>query len=274
MGICNCTGWMHQIYYIEFVVNLGFEHATGLVTGFFAQATKIYTGDFIVIFRVKSMLMTSLIFLIFGITGTVFADSTHCSHLLAAGDGIKISVYPETTHFLNGIYKISDSGQIDLPIVGCVNVMTKPLSEIESDLKNRYLEYINYPNIKLTPQIRIAVVGGFHTPGLYWVHPFDGVWDVIKSAGGTIRSDGIEKIKWIHNGTIVAQPITKAFQSGQSLTGMGFTSGDQIVLTPKVERTEMEVFLQDVLPILGFAVSTLSATASLYLTYSLYQQTR
>jgi protein involved in polysaccharide export with SLBB domain len=222
----------------------------------------------------RTMIAIGLFPLLFVAAGPVFADSTHCSFRLAAGDGLKISLYPDTAHFLKGVYKISDSGYVDLPVIGCINVIARPLSEIENDLNKRYIEYLNRPAIRLTPQIRVAVLGGFRNPGLFWVHPFDGIWDVVRIAGGPLRSDGIAKMQWIHNGVATDTLIAAAFRSGEPLTAMGFKSGDQLVLTLRPERRRIDVFIEDALPIFGLVVTALSSTASLYLTYILYDQRR
>lgn len=198
-------------------------------------------------------------------------DNQCCNYDLKPGDGIKISIYPNTDHFINGIYKISSEGYADLPIVGCVKVTDRPCDELNTDLKKRYIDYLNFPNIQITPQIRVATVGGFRTPGLYWAHPFDGLWDVVQNAGGPVRSDGIEKIKWVRSGEELSDTLIKSFEKGESLTEMGFKSGDQLTLTIVPERRGIDVFLHDVVPVFSFVLSTLATSASLYLAYSAYQ---
>lgn len=198
-------------------------------------------------------------------------NSQCCNYDLKPGDGIKISVYPDTDHFINGIYKISSAGYADLPIIGCIKVTDRPCEELNSELKKKYIDYLNFPNIQITPQIRVATIGGFRSPGLYWVHPYDGLWEVVKNAGGPVRSDGIEKIKWVRSGEELSDTLFKSFEKGESLTEMGFKSGDQLTLTATPERRGIDVFLHDVVPVFSFVLSTLATSASLYLAYSAYQ---
>lgn len=211
--------------------------------------------------------------LFFLFTSVVFSEKNMkcCNYNLIPGDGIKISVYPDTDHFINGTYKISTDGYADLPIIGCIKVTNRSCEDLNQDLKKRYIDYLNFPNIQITPQIRVATVGGFRAPGLYWAHPYDGLWEVIQNAGGPVRSDGIEKIKWMRSGSEVSDTLLNSFENGQSLTEMGFKSGDQLTLTADPERRGVDVFLHDVVPVFSFILSTLATSASLYLAYSAFQ---
>ena len=38
------------------------------------------------------------------------------------GDAFRIVVFPDTAHFLNGVYHIDDSGKVFLPVVGTMKV--------------------------------------------------------------------------------------------------------------------------------------------------------
>lgn len=222
-------------------------------------------------FNIRNSFLLLLLSTLF--IGNLFSEDIKCcNYKLIPGDGIKISVYPDTTHFINGIFKISSDGYVDLPIIGCIKVTDRSCEELNADLKKRYIDYLNFPNIQITPQIRVTTIGGFRAPGLYWVHPYDGLWDVIQTAGGPARSDGIEKLKWVRSGEeLKKDSLIQSFQSGESLTEMGFRSGDQLTLTSNPERRGIEVFLQDVVPILSFVLSSVATTASLYMAYSVYE---
>lgn len=211
------------------------------------------------------------IFSILTLISNIYSEENSCiDYKLTPGDGIKISVYPDTDHFINGIYKISSKGYADLPIIGKFKVTEKTCEELNTDLKKRYIDYLKFPNIQITPQVRVTTVGGFRAPGLYWIHPYDGIWEVVQNSGGPIRSDGIEKIKWVRSGEDMGDSLVHAFESGISLTDMGFKSGDQLTLTTRAERRGIDVFLQDVLPVISFILSSVSTTASLYMAYSVW----
>src|SRR5512133_1770632 len=103
------------------------------------------------------------------------------------GEAIKISVYPDSTIFLNGFYHIDNEYRIDLPILGLVSLRNRSRADFISLLKKEYSDYLRYPNINVTPYMRVSFFGGFYRPGLYWVEPRSTLWDAVQMAGGVAR---------------------------------------------------------------------------------------
>jgi len=187
---------------------------------------------------------------------------------ISPGNGIQLTVFPDTSGFPNGIYQINDHGCVQFPIIGEVNVKTISLIELQEIVKKAYTPYLNYPNIEIKPVIRVSLLGGFYQPGLYWVEPTASLWDLVKLGGGTIREDGVNKIKWIRESKQLSQNIPMLYQSGQSLATIGFKSGDQIRVTTRPKETFGDIFLTRILPILSFTLTTVTSAATTYLLFN------
>jgi len=185
------------------------------------------------------------------------------------GEAIKISVYPDSALFLNGFYHIDNEYNVNLPILGLVSLRNRSREDFINLLKKEYSDYLRFPNINVTPYMRVSFFGGFYRPGLYWIEPRSTLWDAVQMAGGVAREDGLKKLRWERNGTIVSDNVIAPFQSGISLTNMGFKSGDQLCVTVKPKVVFWDVFRQDIMPVLTFTLSTAMTALTAYQTYRL-----
>jgi protein involved in polysaccharide export with SLBB domain len=186
------------------------------------------------------------------------------------GNALSITVYPDTASFLNGIYRIDDNGYTDLPIIGLVQVTSQEPAALEKLLAQKYIDYLARPNIQVRPLIRVALQGGFRNPGLFWADPRENLWSLVARGGGTLREDGIKKIHWERDSGIVSKKIVADFQSGLSLTALGFRSGDQLWVTSRPKQVFWDVFRADVLPVLSIILSATSTAATAYFSYQAY----
>ena len=191
-----------------------------------------------------------------------------------AGDALKLSVYPDTTAFPNGVYLIDGEGYIDLPVIGYIKVTDKNVEELTELLKQTYLPFMRYPYLTVRPLMRVSLFGGFTQPGLYYLDPHATMWEAVKSAGITQRSDGLTRITWERDHSIVQKDIVPLFQSHQSLYQIGFRSGDRLTVTRRPETTRWEVFRSEMLPLITFTISTVLSVATLYQTYNVLQEAR
>ncbi len=191
-------------------------------------------------------------------------------YFFKAGDAIKISIYPDTALFLNGFYHIDSYYYINLPMLGLVSVKDKTRNQFIEFLKKQYGDYLRFPNINVTPYIRVSFFGGFYKPGLYWVENRSSLWDAMQIAGGINRDDGLKKVRWERDGTIMSYNIIKNFQSGSSLESIGFKSGDQLCVTSRPNQQFWESFRNDVVPILSITLTALTTALTAYQTYKVY----
>jgi protein involved in polysaccharide export with SLBB domain len=181
------------------------------------------------------------------------------------GDALRVSVLPDTG-FLNTIFLIDDQGRADFPVIGLVTVTDYTPDELAEKLRAEFIDYMRYPTLIVRPLIRVTALGGFNRPGLYYLEPRANLWHAVRAAGGMIREDGVEKMRWERGDEIISADLVKHFESGQSLQAIGFQSGDRIWLTSRQKRHGWEVFREDVLPMITFTLSTISSAATVYLT--------
>jgi len=120
------------------------------------------------------------------------------------------------------------------------------------------------PNLYVKPMIRVAVVGGFVTPGLYYVDEKMSLWDLIKMAGGPNHEDAIKEINWERNGENVIEDVTPFLEHGVSLKSMGFQSGDLVWAPSPDAEDAWDFVLTKILPMAAFATT-------LYLVWMTYQ---
>jgi len=186
-----------------------------------------------------------------------------------AGDAVQISVYPDTTSFLHNIFPIDGEGAINLPMLGKVVVTKMSKSELEEFIKTNYSQYLRVPNVQVQPLIRASLLGGFNEPGLYFIDRNATMWDLVRLAHGTILEDGLKKMKWERNKKTVQSNLIPFFESGKSLTDIGFKSGDQI-LAPSPERT---TFVDRLIQLMPFATAAITGL-TLYYTVQLSTRVR
>ena len=168
------------------------------------------------------------------------------------GDAILLSTYPDTTSFLNGIYSIDDQGYVEFPIGDRINIKAMSEENFLKYLRDNYQNYLRSPNLFVKPMIRVTVVGGFVTPGLYYVDNKMSFWDLIRMAGGPNHEGAIKDIHWERNGEKMIDDLTPYLERGTSLKTMGVKSGD-LVWTPSPDvETGLRFVITNILPLLTF----------------------
>lgn len=175
-----------------------------------------------------------------------------------AGEAMIISLYPDTTHFLNSSFLIDQDGYVDLPIIGRLRVVDYSPQSIVPVLRQKFSSY-DLPNIQVRRGIRLAILGGFIRPGLYFVPENATLWEAIQMAGGTQEDDGINKLKVVRGSQIFKSDLSDDFRSPRSLASLGIRSGDQIVVPVPGKISGFRQFLRDVAPFLGLATGVVVA---------------
>lgn len=183
------------------------------------------------------------------------------------GDALRIAVYPDTLVVPNGVYHINDNGDIQLPIAGTTHVASMSAGNLADFVKHEYIGFLKVPNATIRPLIRVSVVGGFHSPGLFYIDPDQSLWDAVRLAGGPVRDDGLGKIRWMRKDSTIASSIMPYLKSGSSLKNIGFVSGDQLVVTSRPQHTAGEIITGTVLPVLSFVVTAALTGLTVYQFY-------
>ena len=146
------------------------------------------------------------------------------------GDAVRITIWREPQ--LSADYSISSNGTVQLPLIGKVQVKGLTTLSLTSFLKAEYGAYLREPDIQVVPLMRVAVLGGVGSPGLYRVEPESSLWDLLATAGGPIRGRSRE-MHILRGGRVVIKDILGAYERGDSLVDVGIRSGDQIMVPTK-----------------------------------------
>ncbi len=177
-------------------------------------------------------------------------------------EAVSIQIIHDSTSIFNGIYKIDERGYVNIPIIGSLSISHLSESELIDTIKIRCIDYLPFPNIRITPLMRLSLLGGFYKPGLYWIDSRSSLWDAIQLAGGFIREDGLKLLRWERDGKVISDNLTSVFQSGVSLHSIGFKSGDQLCITAR-PKTEFS-FREHLVPFFTLFLSTLSTGLTIY----------
>lgn len=179
------------------------------------------------------------------------------------GDAIRIIVTPDTG-FPNGVYPVEADGFVDLPMIGPLSVKTVNRADFEKKVKDAYIPILRFSSVQVRRVMSIGFQGGFQRPGVYWVTPGSTLWRTISMTGGTIREDGLKKIKWERDGKRMDQKVIELLKNPQPIYKLGFRSGDIIRVIHRPKKTGWEIFRQDVLPLISIGLSSAVTAITLY----------
>lgn len=111
-------------------------------------------------------------------------------------DVIRVNIFrvPE----LSGEYQVDMKGNVDLPLVGQVNVRNQDAAAFAQNLEGLYgARYLNQPDITVrvatTNQLNITVEGGVNDPGIYGLSGETSLVGAIALAGGINPADSNPK---------------------------------------------------------------------------------
>jgi len=179
------------------------------------------------------------------------------------GDAIKISVIPDTG-FPNGIYPVDGEGFVDLPMIGPLQVTAMSKTAFEERVNKTYIPLLRFSSVRVRRVISIGFQGGFQKPGVYWISPGATLWYALSMTGGTVREDGIKRMKWERSGKKMDQKLSELLQTPKPISELGFKSGDVIRVINRPQRTGWDIFRQEVLPLLSIGLSTAVTGISIY----------
>ncbi len=179
------------------------------------------------------------------------------------GDAIRIIVTPDTG-FPNGVYPVEADGFVDLPMIGPLSVKTMSRTDFEQKVKDAYIPILRFSSVQVRRVMSIGFQGGFRRPGVYWVTPGSTLWYALSLAGGTVREDGLKKIRWERDGKRMEQKVPELLKDPQAIFKLGLRSGDIFRVINRPKKTGWEIFRQDVLPLLSIGLSSAVTAITLY----------
>jgi polysaccharide biosynthesis/export protein len=146
---------------------------------------------------------------------------------LRAGDALRIEIRDEP--LLSGEFPIGTNGSVLLPTLGSRQVANQLFSDVERSLRESYSRELVNADIRITPLLRIAVLGEVRQPGLFLVDPTFSAADILARAGG-LTPNAREKDISIRRPT---GEVTARFDIANSGQPILLTSGDQIFVQRK-----------------------------------------
>jgi protein involved in polysaccharide export with SLBB domain len=177
-------------------------------------------------------------------------------HPFVAGDALRIFLPLDSASFLNGVYPIDDNGIITLPIVGDFSISGLTMQQFKEYITKTYEIYLRFPEVQISPLIRVSLLGGFVKAGMYYIEPQRSIWDLVSIAGGTKDEKGLSKMRWERDRKTIKKDLIPLIESGRSLKSMGFKSGDQL-WTPGESKRFTDFVIRDFLPIGSFLISVI-----------------
>lgn len=127
-----------------------------------------------------------------------FSDLT-----LQPGDALRLELMDESS--LEGEYDVAYDGMVLLPRLGFVKVAGRPFVEVEREIRTGFRRELGDPVLRVTPLVRVLVLGQVRQPGIFTVDPTHGMMDVLSYAGGLASSADRGKITLVRDGQVVAR---------------------------------------------------------------------
>ncbi|HEX6939832.1 MAG TPA: polysaccharide biosynthesis/export family protein [Longimicrobiales bacterium] len=143
---------------------------------------------------------------------------------LRPGDAVRVEVRVDPS--LGGQFGVGDDGNVLIPMIGLIPVAGRPFDAVREDVRRAYAGEVADDVIRVTPLVRIAVLGEVMRPGLFPVDPTYTIADVLASVGGFSPLADRGEVVLVRDGesrTISLDP------EAPGLFG-GLRSGDRIVV--------------------------------------------
>lgn len=143
---------------------------------------------------------------------------------LRPGDGVRIEIKNEDK--IGGEFIVGTDGSLMLPVIGTLMAAERPFAEVETELRKMYATELVDPVIRITPLVRIAVLGEVRAPGLFLIDATYTVVDVLARAGGLMPNANPGKI-------VIRRPtgvVVARFALDSPPLEASLDSGDQIMV--------------------------------------------
>ena len=175
---------------------------------------------------------------------------------LRPGDILQVNIWPDAS--LSGSFTVEETGLVQLPFLGGVQVTGMPISQLRSQLRASYSEIMKEPVVTITPYFQVGVSGGVRSPGNYRITPAENIVDLILTAGGFTDNAKEDQIEIVREGQVLKYNVERALEQAADLDALTLRSGDQVVVPVGGNFS-----FRDFTAIFSFAVSTALLVASL-----------
>jgi polysaccharide export outer membrane protein len=158
---------------------------------------------------------------------------------VGAGDLVRVTVFgsPE----LSAELRISQTGSITCPLIGPVPVGGKSASEVETLLKQKYIEggFLKQPQIAVLvveyESQKVSVLGFVQKPGQYALRTNGNIMDMLAEAGGVIPQNAADEATLLRADGSKEQIDLDALFRGDQRQNITVLGGDRIYV-PRAEQ--------------------------------------
>ncbi|NES70696.1 MAG: polysaccharide export protein, partial [Okeania sp. SIO2D1] len=161
------------------------------------------------------------------------------AYTLGAGDRVQVDIIGVAEY--SGEYQVLIEGNLNLPVVGIVNVQGLTVAEADQRITNLYTRYLRRPQVTvnlLTPRpLAIAIAGEVNHPGSYKIDLAENtgatlpkVTDIIELAGGITRSADVRTVQIRRGRQVYSIDLWQLFASGDLQQNVTLRDGDSIYI--------------------------------------------
>lgn len=182
--------------------------------------------------------------------------------LIGSGDLLEVSVYG-ADDFKREV-RVSDTGQISLPMIGEVNVAGLSISAAENTVRKRLVDggFYNDPQVSIFEKEYatqgVSILGEVQKPGVYPLLGPRALFDIVSAAGGTTPKAGTTAMITHRNHPDQPQTVTLPYNEA------GIQHGDNINILPGdtvvVSRAGIVYVVGDVHQPSGFVIDNPNLT--------------
>ena len=183
-----------------------------------------------------------------------------------AGAALTVEIPLDTAGIIRGGYPIDTSGYCDLPVVGRLYVIGHSQDEVETYLGERLANYLKDTHLKVSPAMRLTMLGHWLHQGQYYVPSDATVWEAARIAGGLAGERTLDQIRVWRGGRETEIPFLDVYSKGLTLAGAGFHSGDIIVVPVPRDNTGGWYWFKEYLGVTAQIAGIFSGIITTYIT--------
>ncbi len=143
---------------------------------------------------------------------------------LRPGDVVRVEIRDEPS--LGGQFSVGEDGYILIPRIGLIPVADRPFDAVRDDVRHAYAAELADTVMRVTPLVRIAVIGEVMRPGLFPVDPTQTLADVLATAGGLTPFADRGSVVLLRDGATTSVEL----DPGSAGLARRLRSGDRIVV--------------------------------------------
>lgn len=170
--------------------------------------------------------------------------------------GDRITVWVNGEPALSNTFTVRAGNVLAIPTMPEIPLKGVLRSELGDVLTREVKRFIKQPELRVTTQIQVAVLGAISRPGFYPVAPDAPLTDVLMTAGGPTASADFARSKIVRGSTVLAnaKELRRVLDANKTLDEAGVQAGDQIVIGDRPRRFDK---VTAVVGLLSVAATTL-----------------